>query len=188
MSLTLGERFLAGAVVFDQLIVTLVSGESKIFRVYEKENCGLVDCKFYVLGSVARNDDVVTIWSGMTEGSDNVLLDRQSGDALTVADFPERSPDGAYWAVVDGGASFGSNQIQLIRHENSQFNVFGAANRELCGFLRWDVAPVFMMVCFDRRADKAKEYRVAPDLRGGLIQIETRRRLTSEEEDLAFYP
>jgi hypothetical protein len=165
-----------------QLVVTLASGQSKLFA---DEGVCWEDppCSFYVLGAISPDRDVLGFWWGAAEGNDAMLFDRRSGAEIQIEDLPEMSEDGKYWLAIDHSAIDGSGLAQLIRHESGAFKTIAEGDAELCDFERWDVAPAFLALCFVGSYEKRKELRFTPDSIGGLVRTETGRVLTPEEEN-----
>jgi hypothetical protein len=168
----------------NRLIISLVSGEPRIFM--DRGECWVEDCVSYILGLIKRDSDVVIVWKPPLEGTGAVLLDRRSGEVLEVDDFPEASADRRYWAVVDGGAAFGSGIIQVLRHEEGRFQTVGEMYREFCLFKNWEEPPSFLVLCYDRPAEATKEYRVVPDDKSGFALTETGRALGPDEDGFPF--
>jgi len=164
-----------------RLVVTLVSGRSRIFA--DEGECWVSEsCTFYVLGSITPDESVIGLWLGAAEGGDAMLFDRQSGEEITIGEFPEMSSDSSYWAVVDSSPLDGTGVAQVIRHDKGRFTIVAEGNGEFCDFERWETAPTFLAICYDREEEKRMEFRFALDSSSKLARIVTGRSLTPEEE------
>ena len=173
----------------NRLIVSLASGRSIAFEDVGDRNSTeyLDDGEYYYLDTIDTRSHVMRVWKVHVESAGVLLLDYRSGEAFLTGDYPEASPDGQYYALGDASSGpIETFDIEVIRHREGHFQLVGHATRELCGFERWATAPTFMMICYDRPSDKVKQYRVAPDHRGGLVQTETGRALSAEEQQVPY--